>query len=96
MPTRPPQVRLPTSGPSAGFAEVPGHGIAAGAGHLVDDHHLGPEDRSGGLGEVVAFAVVTRLMSGRLQVVDRCSRPAVPPPLKRSSMMTASLPTCAK
>src|SRR5581483_6032673 len=28
----------------AGLAEVPGHGVAAGAGEFVDDHHLGAED----------------------------------------------------
>src|SRR2546427_685051 len=38
---------LPHHRSDAGFAEVPGQGIAAGPGHFVDDHHLGSVDRRG-------------------------------------------------
>src|SRR5207245_206134 len=39
-----------------GPAEIPGHGVAAGASKLVDDHHFRPEDRAERRGEVRAFA----------------------------------------
>src|SRR5579872_6975891 len=40
----------------AGAFEVPGHGIAARAGALIDDHHLGSEDALG-LHEVASHAI---------------------------------------
>ena len=45
MPTRPPQVRLPTSLPRPNLRNIHGKQVAARAGRLVDDHHLGAEDR---------------------------------------------------
>ena len=56
MPTRPPQVRLPTSGPEVELAEHPGQEVAARAGRLVDDHDLGAEDRGAGRADRLAVA----------------------------------------
>ena len=46
IPTRPPQVRLPTSGPELEFAEHPGQKVASGASRLVNNHDFGTEDGS--------------------------------------------------
>jgi hypothetical protein len=40
----------------AGFTEIPRHGIAAGAGKLIDNHDFGSEDGLRGIGDVLAFA----------------------------------------
>ena len=44
MPTKPPQVRLPTSRPEFGLLEQPRQRVAAGARVLIGDHHLRPVD----------------------------------------------------
>ena len=45
MPTSPPHVRTPTSGPIFGVLEEPRQRVAARARHLVRDHHLRAVDR---------------------------------------------------
>src|SRR5579883_2946483 len=52
--------------------EHPGHEVAAGAGHFVDDHHLRPPDARGGAGERIAVArdVVEVTVEIALQDVD--------------------------
>ena len=53
-------------------AEHPGHQVAAGTGHFVDDHHLRSPDAGGGAGEGVAVAsdVVEVAVEIALQDVD--------------------------
>ena len=54
----------------AGFAEIPGQRIAAGAGHFVDDHDLGAVDGFGRAGPIVAFASDDLAHHGPAEVFD--------------------------
>src|SRR5208337_1786179 len=53
----------------AGFTEIPRQRVAAGAGHLVDDHHLRPVDRFRWARPVVAFPGDNLAHERALQVV---------------------------
>ena len=58
MPTRPPQVRLPTSVPNFAFFEEPWQRVTAGTGILIGDHDFRAVDC--GVGGVLDFAVARR------------------------------------
>ena len=70
MPTSPPQVLVADERPEAGFAEIPRQRVAAGAGHLVDDHHLRPVDGFRWARPVVALAGDDLAHDRALQVID--------------------------
>ena len=63
-------MRVPTRGPDAGFAEVPGHGVAARTRKFIDDHRLRTKDGLLGFGIGFTLAGHDQAHDRAVQVID--------------------------
>ena len=63
-------MRVPTRGPIAGFAEVPGHGIAARTRKIIDDHRFRSVNGLLGFGVGLALPGHDQAHHRPVQVVD--------------------------